>query len=102
MSESCNGWSNRETWSLMLYVNNDEGLFDSAREAVAGLSTLWEQADAMKEWAETLFTRAGYVDTFGDTWPDALADIACEIGSLDRVDWRECVESMLRESLATV
>lgn len=102
MSESFQGWSNRETWSLMLWVNNDEGLFDSAREAVAGLSTLWEQAGAMKEWAETLFTRAGYVDTFGDTWPDALADIACEIGSLDRVDWRECVESMLRESLATV
>ena len=103
MSESFNGWANRETWSLMLWVNNDEGLFVSAREAIAGALDLesWRQADAMKDWAHGLFTRAGYVWEHGDTWPDALADIACEIGSLDRVDWAECVESM-RDSLASV
>lgn len=93
--ETCNGWSNRETWSLMLHVQNDEGLDASAREAVAGEYEYEHQrADALREWADTLFTRAGYVDTFGDSWPDALADIACEVGSLDRVDWRECVEAL--------
>ena len=101
MSESCNGWSNRETWSLMLWVNNDQGLGVSAREAIASVSESWRQADALKDWAETLLTRAGYVWEYGESWPDALADIACEIGSLDRVDWLECVESM-RDSLASV
>ena len=91
--DTCNGWSNRETWSFMLWVNNDEGLQDMACSAVADLDA-WEAANALKEWADTLFTRAGFVDTFGDSWPDALADAASEVGSFDRIDWRECVESL--------
>lgn len=97
--ETCNGWANRETWSLMLWVNNDEGLGESAREAIRLESEPWRQADALREWADELLTRAGYVDTFGGPWPDALADVACEVGSLDRVDWRECADR-LADSLA--
>ena len=97
--ETCNGWANRETWSLMLWVNNDQGLGESAREAVRLESEPWRQADALREWADEMLTRAGYVDTFGAPWPDALADVACEVGSLDRVDWGECVER-LADSLA--
>ena len=97
--ETCNGWSNRETWSLMLWVNNDEGLGEQAREAIAGDTCDWpyRRAALLRDWAETLFTRAGYVMEYGTPWPDALADIACEIGSLDRVEWVECVESMREE-----
>lgn len=96
--DTCNGWSNRETWSVMLHVNNDEGLYESAREVVQRETEYQFQKDeALRDWAETLFTRAGYVDEFGSPWPDALADIACEIGSLDRVNWSECVESLLSD-----
>lgn len=95
--ETCNGWANSETWSLMLWVNNDQGLWQSAREAVEGESEAWRQADALREWADELLTRAGYVDTYGEPWPDALADIACEVGSLDRIDWRECVDALTEE-----
>lgn len=92
-TDTYNGWTNRETWSLMLWVNNDFGLQVMAREAVAGAES-WQAADALRDWADTLFTRAGYVATFGGSWPDALADIASEVGSFDRVDWRECAESL--------
>jgi hypothetical protein len=44
--------------------------------------------------AEALLTRAGYVDTFGGPWPDALADIAAEVGSLWRIDWAEVAEAL--------
>ena len=95
--ETYNGWTNRETWSLMLWVNNDEWLMESAREAIAGESEAWRQADALRQWADGLLTRAGYVETYGGPWLDALADIACEVGSLDRVDWRECVDALTEE-----
>jgi hypothetical protein len=95
MCETYSGWTNRETWALMLWVNNDEGLQSEARDVVRGH---YRRAPiALEAWAETLFTRSGYVDEFGGPWPDGLADAAEDIGSLYRVNWQECAESILRD-----
>jgi hypothetical protein len=95
-SQSYNGWTNRETWALMLHVNNDEGLQQSVLDMLSN-NPGWNRDDAVKDWAESMFTRAGYADEFGDVWPDALADIAGEIGSLWRVNWVECADSLTAE-----
>lgn len=111
--ETYNGWTNRETWAFMLYVNNDEGLSMSARECVATAAAGAEwapympddeeletafvrtaMADALKDWAEMHFTRDGYTDDTGGSWPDDLADMARDIGSLWRINWSECVEAL--------
>jgi len=31
MSESYNGWANYETWNVALWIQNDEGIHDTAR-----------------------------------------------------------------------
>lgn len=33
MSTKYNGWSNRETWNVALWINNTESLYDIARTA---------------------------------------------------------------------
>ena len=32
MCEEYNGWTNRETWATMLHIDNDQGLYEMARE----------------------------------------------------------------------
>lgn len=50
--ETYNGWSNRETWALVLHFNNDEGL-----------------------QAETAETAETYLrETYGDDWREMPAD----------------------------
>jgi hypothetical protein len=104
MCETYSGWTNRETWAFMLWINNDEGLQSWAHEMIAtgtrdsGLDSLtYDTSKVLEQWADIMFTRGGYVEHFGDAWPDALADIAEDIGSLYRINYYECAENILSD-----
>lgn len=122
--EKCNGWSNRETWALMLHLDNNEGsqqwLIETARLAGenAEASKIWtiEEAklftteDAIKDAVETAFEcalnpqRVGGQSAFveddcGESVGmfdarDVLRMIA-DVGSLWRVNWREIAKAAL-------
>lgn len=93
--ETYNGWTNRETWAFMLYVQNDAGLAAVFADTVRDERS--DPAYAVQRDAEDLFTRSGYVNTYGGPWPDALADAAEDIGSLWRVNWQECADALLAD-----
>lgn len=95
MTETYNGWANRETWAMMLHVNNDEALQSGALDAIRATGDSAESDRLLREYAEMLFTRAGWDAACGGQWPDGLADASADIGSLWRVDWRECVQSLV-------
>jgi hypothetical protein len=113
-TQEYNGWKNRETWAAMLYINNDQGLQDQATELTerefnrATGETVADERSAgitlaasrLEIWIESLFTRAGYVSEFGGEWPASLADMAADIGSLYRIDYREITEALLEDKLA--
>ena len=101
MSDTYDGWASRETWALVLHLDNDQGLYEGALEAAGALKPDHECdgcrdgheraiGEAIKEYAATLLTVDGYIQEFGgDHLPAALARVAEDIGSLYRVDWDE-------------
>jgi hypothetical protein len=88
------GWANRETWALALWLNNDQGLYeaalDTAEDALMGAVERHEASDearvigdALKLWVTD--------DLFGDESPltGELRMMRDEVGSLWRIDWDE-------------
>ena len=84
-ADAYNGWSNRETWTVNLWLtSNDEATYSAARDLVAG-GTEWEAADRLEafvdEWIEQIGTAQGIV-----------ADLLN--AALGRCNWREVVRSL--------
>ncbi len=83
-----NGWSNRETWLVSLWLNNDESLYSQLLEAVE----LNEPASIKAEWlAERVQEQLDWrlEDQDASLWVDMLR------GSFYRVDWVEIIRANL-------
>lgn len=96
--ETYNGWSNRETWALMLHINNDEGLQSDALALVAtAMQSEYPHStaqDGLRYWVDSLLTPDGYEDEYGMPWTAALQRVAGDVGSLWRINWRECADAL--------
>jgi hypothetical protein len=81
------GWPNRETWAVNLWLNNEEQLYNEVREIVRGeppqVSSGYEAGKALAEYVEQM--------ALGD---DPGASLATDllIGALARVEWDGIVE----------
>ncbi len=101
-----NGWENRETWALVLHLDNDRDLCEWRRQLIAetlefraewladrpgvptGSAVGWV-ADAIQDWVEEMFVSLFH------PWPEGEPEVPFEVrllvqdvGSLWRVDWR--------------
>lgn len=92
MCETYNGWTNRETWALMLYISNDQGLADTARDICdeSGESAVYE----FRSWVDGLLNWESYEFESGCVQSPELVKMSQDVGSLFRVNWSECVESL--------
>ena len=81
-----NGWRNRETWCVNLWLNNDPTTYEDCREIVAQC-TDDEARDDLAQYVEDLL-----IDTLGD---DKLATLAGDLllASLGYVDWQSIVDA---------
>ena len=54
--ETCNGWTNWETWNANLWISNDEGTYNRAREIVNEEFFVYkhEMIDALEEFFQDL------------------------------------------------
>jgi hypothetical protein len=95
MREEYNGWKNRETWAMALWLNNDEGfqnqvqeLAEEARDEEYPASRL---AEALESFIEELFD----FDNISDN--RQLFNMLTDIGSLYRVNWYEIAQTFIEE-----
>lgn len=86
------GWANRETWALMLWVNNEQGLYEMYREMVRKSGI-----DAVQESLELNLDSSHWIDEWGVQIPRSWAEMAREVGSLWRVDWDEVNSALLED-----
>ena len=95
-TEEYNGWPNRETWAFMLWLQNDEGLYDSTTVMLADMKRNGQAITDTwcREYGDELIgylfdavrngrDAKGYQDDSGLQAQNAIEDI----GSTWRIDW---------------
>jgi hypothetical protein len=113
MCEKFNGWANRETWALNLWLGNEEGAHGMTRERVAGALADIDRG-GYPHWCDDAESQARYRTRAAgvavhELW-DELTDPAeglmtaegilamvRDIGSEYRVDWDEIGAAWLED-----
>lgn len=72
-----NGWTNWETWNVLLWVNNDEPMYHELRHFIRG----------------NVLTESRVQDFFYELFPDGTPDMD-GVHELERVNWYEVTESL--------
>lgn len=93
--ETYNGWTNRETWALVLHLDNDESLQDWTHERIRGAFTLNDAADLLAAFVDDLFDQSFWKDDFGCEMPEGVHLMRSDVGSTWRIDWHEAAEHFL-------
>ena len=93
MSEnhSYNGWKNYETWNVALWIDNDQGSYNEARDITRSLGDKdapHKLADGLKDW-------------IGEMAPDLGASLFSDLlgAALSEVDWFEIAKHYIEDVL---
>jgi hypothetical protein len=82
--QTYNGWSNRETWVVNLWLNNESYSYDTLQHIVKAFGTLSEQAEELERCVRN---DDSSLPDEASMWSDLLNT------SLGRVNWYEIVEN---------
>ena len=104
MTDTYEGWSNRETWAANLWLANDEGLYyQTLALAEACLTENDDEPVAIHVVAEELQDwfagwSADVID--GEPTTEAMRNMLADIDSLYRIDWHEIAEDWIADAKA--
>jgi hypothetical protein len=96
-----NGYSNRETWALELWLSNDEGFYREIREEIIPQlrkryddeDLPYRLADRLKDWVENELKEFAEESKSGSQ----IRIMFDDIGSLWRIDWQEIAACWLED-----
>ena len=110
--EKYNGWTNRETWAVMLHLDNDGGLYadyNELHDQIVELSRdqneisdhltkdqyiVFELEDQLREWITDII-HPHYWDNHHLKMPQWAMNMMVDVGSLWRVNWREIADRIV-------
>jgi len=84
MCEEFSGWANAPTWSMHLWLSNDQTMYSQAREVAQ------HGPEPLRDWVEaTLLLEPAF----------AVGSIANDLAywSFERVDWDEVAEALTED-----
>lgn len=89
-----NGYSNRETFVLVSYLLNDQGLVETVVDDLfhtgADFDSINSVAYELEHWFTMVYFRPEWwLEETGNPMTIDVLKMALEVGSLWRVDWRE-------------
>lgn len=87
---SYNGWSNKPTWQVMLWIDNTEGMREAAQEAIRNSGEdLYSQEQAAREFVEEAMLNN--ITSKSSLASDMLSYV------LSEVNWEEVVRALEEE-----
>ncbi len=78
-----NGWSNRETWIVNLWLTNSECFYSELCRILSSFNKVYEQSDELERYIRLTITELNESSLVSDLLNTSLA----------RVDWTEIVEA---------
>ena len=84
-----NGWTNYETWDVALWLGNEEGLYNQARELGERVYGNWANDDPLYSYSGALADMVGELNPIGS---DASMFSDMLNAALSCVNWREIAE----------
>jgi hypothetical protein len=97
-TNTCNGWTNYETWNVNLWIDNEEG---SQRYWRAMAQECWNDAEADRTFTRDEVARFNLADRLksdiGESMPNLGATMWADLlgAALEEVDWQEIAEHMI-------
>ena len=104
--EGYNGWTNRATWACNLWITNDQGMYESAKERVELMKTDWKPVYNFQTEADWVHDAAASLQEWWEelTDPDeelmeckTILQMVRDIGDERVIDWAEIAESLVSE-----
>ena len=86
-TEAYEGYSNRETWAVYLWLSNDRRLSEQARMLLASCGDDRQAAETLKDWVELELWPALYRSHDGRNMQN-------NVGSVWRVEWTEVARDL--------
>ena len=113
------GWSNRETWALNLWLSNDEGFYDHLREIIKEMAQSHENEECkvtaddrdkiihdfavwLKDYIEQLKEECdnmNHEEACKHHYNGCLHTFFDDIGSLWRIDYEEIAEPWVQDTI---